>query len=394
MHVPTNPASRALILGIAAFVVLGMTDGAIGTVWPDLRDEFGQTDGSFGQVFVCLAGGYMVASLLSGHLSDRFGMAAVIRVGSAGAMVALMLIGAGWTWPTTLAGFALLGLGNGLLDATINAWVAVKQGARAMGLLHGFYGVGAVAGPLVATAFVAGGDRWQVPFWIFAGLQIAVLVALPLARSGFDDLPVAADVEAAQEHVGTGSARLLPRVLAWFFFYVGVEVAVGQWSFTLLTEQRDVGEVAAGFLVASYWGGLTAGRFLLAAVGDRWAPEVMMTQASALAVVGAVVFAVDPLGWGAASLPVLGFAFSVMFPAVVNRTPVYLGAERAARIVGYQFAASSAGAIVVPSLIGFLIDGTSAEALAWVSLGVVLAMASMWGLVRAGAPKGSATPAS
>ena len=117
MHVPTNPASRALILGIAAFVVLGMTDGAIGTVWPDLRDEFGQTDGSFGQVFVCLAGGYMVASLLSGHLSDRFGMAAVIRVGSAGAMVALMLIGTGWTWPTTLAGFALLGLGNGLLDA-------------------------------------------------------------------------------------------------------------------------------------------------------------------------------------------------------------------------------------------------------------------------------------
>ena len=119
-----------------------------------------------------------------------------------------------------------------------------------------------------------------------------------------------------------------------------------------------------------------------------------MTQASALAVVGAVVFAADPAGWGAAGLPVLGFAFSVMFPAVVNRTPVYLGAERAARIVGYQFAASSAGAIVIPSLIGFLIDETNAEALSWVSLAVVAAMAVMWALVRAGAPKGSATPAS
>ena len=394
MSVTPRPATHALTLGIAAFVVLGMTDGAIGTVWPDLRDEFDQSDGSFGQIFACLAGGYLVASLGSGHLSDRFGMAAVIRIGSTGAVVALVLVGAGWTWPTTLAGFAALGLGNGLLDATVNAWVAVKQGTRAMGLLHGFYGIGAVAGPLVATVFVAGGERWQVPFWIFAGLQIAVLCFLPLARSGFDDLPVAADVEAAQAHVGTGSDRLLVMVLAWFFFYVGVEVAVGQWSFTLLTEQRGVGQVAAGFLVASYWGGLTVGRFLLAATGGRWAAEAMMTQATALAVVSAVVFALDPLGWGAIALPVLGFAFSVMFPAIVNRTPVYLGAERAARVVGYQFAASSAGAIVVPSLIGFLIDRTDAEALAWVSLGVVGAMAAMWALVRAGAPTAAATAAS
>ena len=110
MSVTPRPATHALTLGIAAFVVLGMTDGAIGTVWPDLRDEFDQSDGSFGQIFACLAGGYLVASLGSGHLSDRFGMAAVIRIGSTGAVIALVLVGAGWTWPTTLAGFAALGL--------------------------------------------------------------------------------------------------------------------------------------------------------------------------------------------------------------------------------------------------------------------------------------------
>ena len=150
----------------------------------------------------------------------------------------------------------------------------------------------------------------------------------------------------------------------------------------------------ASVFVASYWGGLTVGRFLLAFGGDRVAPEVIMSRASGLAVVAAVVFAADPGGLGGFALPLLGFAFSVMFPAVVTRTPIYLGADRAARIVGYQLATSSAGAIIVPAVIGLLADRTSQEALGWVSLVVVLMMAAMWAAVRANAPTGSATPAS
>ena len=50
-----TPPQRAILIGLGAFVLLGLTDGAIGTVWPDLRDDFGRNDGSFGQVFAGLA---------------------------------------------------------------------------------------------------------------------------------------------------------------------------------------------------------------------------------------------------------------------------------------------------------------------------------------------------
>ncbi|MEO0493141.1 MAG: MFS transporter [Actinomycetota bacterium] len=387
----STPSQKAMLVGLVAFVLLGLTDGAIGTVWPDLRDDFGRTDGSFGQVFACLAGGYLVASTASGHLSERFGMTVVFRLGSAVAALAFAVVGLGSSWATTLVGFALLGLGNGTLDSAVNAWVAVKQGQRAMGLLHGFYGVGASAGPLVAAAFVVGGDRWQVPFWIFAALQAVIVVASPIAREGFDDMPDTPDVEATRGREVEAPSYLLALVLGWFFLYVGVEVSAGQWSFTLLSEERGVDEVIASAFVASYWGGLTVGRFLLAFAGDRVAPEVIMSRASALAVVAAIVFAADPAGLGGFALPVLGFAFSVMFPAVVNRTPIYLGADRAARIVGYQLATSSAGAIIVPAVIGVLADRTSQEALGWVSLVVVILMTAMWAAVRANAPT-SSTP--
>ncbi|MEM8748034.1 MAG: MFS transporter [Actinomycetota bacterium] len=391
----SSPSQRAFLVGLAAFVLLGLTDGAIGTVWPDLRDDFGRTDGDFGQVFACLAGGYLLASMASGHLTERFGMTVVFRVGSALAAVAFAVVGVGASWWLTLAGFALLGLGNGTLDSAVNAWVAVKHGQRSMGLLHGFYGVGASAGPLVAAAFVAGGDRWQVPFWIFAAFQASVVVASPIARQGFDEVPDTPDVEATRGRSVDAPPYLLALVLGWFFLYVGVEVSAGQWSFTLLSEERGVDELVASAFVASYWGGLTVGRFLLAFAGDRVAPEVIMSRASALAVVAAVVFAADVAGTGGVALPVLGFAFSVMFPAVVNRTPIYLGADRAARVVGYQLATSSAGAIIVPAIIGVLADRTSQEALGWVSLVVVVLMSVMWAAVRANAPAApSATPAS
>ncbi len=390
----STPPQRAILIGLGVFVLLGLTDGAIGTVWPDLRDDFGRTDGSFGEVFACLSGGYLIASVASGHLSERFGMTAVFRVGSTLAALAFGIIGLGSSWATTLVGFALLGLGNGTLDSAVNAWIAVKRRQREMGLLHGFYGVGASAGPLVAAAFVAGGDQWGVPFWIFAVLQAGIVVASPLAREGFDDTPDAPDVEATRGRAVEASSYLLALVLGWFFLYVGVEVSTGQWSFTLLSEARGTDEMLASVFVASYWVGLTVGRFLLAFGGDRVAPEVIMSWASALAAVAAATFASDLGGLGGFALPLLGFAFSVMFPVVVNRTPIYLGADRAARIVGYQLATSSAGAIIVPAVIGLLADRTSQEALGWVSLVVVLMMGAMWAAVRANAPTGSATPAS
>ena len=376
--------NRAATLALVAFVVLGATDGALGPLWPSMRDDFSRSDGHFGQIFAGLAGGYMVASALSGHLTDRFGATAVIRTGGVLAAGALWWIGTGSSWVGMLFGFLILGLGNGLLDASINAWVAVSRGSRAMGLIHGFYGLGAAVGPIFAVAFVANGDRWGVPFVVLGCIQVVVVLATLTTPRGFD-LPIGDDDEATATGATdpADAGRLLALLLFWFFLYVGVEVGAGQWSFTMLTESRGMSETTGGWFVAIYWGGLTVGRFAMAWLGDRITPEALMTQASALAVLGAVVLAVDPGGAGGFALPVLGLAFSVMFPVVVNRTPVYLGTRNAARFVGYQFAAASLGAIIVPALIGVLADQTSAEALGPVAVGTCAAMAATWATVRA-----------
>lgn len=375
-------SNRAATIALVAFVVLGATDGALGPLWPSMRDDFGRSDGHFGQIFAGLAGGYMVASALSGHLTDRFGATAVIRSGGVLAALAMWWIGVGSSWAATLLGFLALGLGNGLLDATINTWVAVSRGSRAMGLIHGFYGVGAAVGPLFAVAFVTAGDAWEIPFVILGSVQLAVVLATMNVPRGFD-LPTTSDA-ASDDGVTdpADAARLLALMLFWFFLYVGAEVASGQWSFTLLTEARGATERAGGWFVSIYWAGLTVGRFAMAWLGDRITPEAVMTQASALAVLGAAVLAIDPAGVGAFALPGLGLAFSVMFPVVVNRTPAYLGTRSAARFVGYQFAAAALGAIVVPAVVGLAADRSSAEALGPIVVITCTGMAATWATVR------------
>ena len=52
----------------------------------------------------------------------------------------------------------------------------------------------------------------------------------------------------------------------FLLIYVGVEVSLGAWSFSLLTGGRGIATLQAGWMVSGYWFGLTLGRFILARV--------------------------------------------------------------------------------------------------------------------------------
>lgn len=386
-RLPPVPTDRRLVdptllVLFAAFAMLGLIDGSLGTVWPDLRDEFARRDSAFGWIIGCLAGGYFCATVVSGHLADRVGVGTTLRTATATSAAALVVVAAGPGWFVVLIGFVVLGLGNGLLDATANAWVATTAGPREMGLVHGFYGVGAVGGPLVATIFVAGGDQWRAPFVVFLVAQLAVGTAI-LARGNMLDGTATSPEVASADPDAPDATRIMVLLLAWFAFYVGVEIGVGFWSYTMLTEARGAGEVAAGILVATFWFGLMAGRFGLAFVGDRIEPERLMSVASLVAVAAVGALWLDPAGLGALALLPTGAALAVMFPLAVNRTAVYLGAARAARAVGYQFAASSIGGIVLPAGIGVLVDRSDAGVMAPVAFFATVATGVLWSACRA-----------
>ena len=364
----TRQIRRALVASFLLYVVFGLPDGVFGTVWPNQRDHFDRTDGSLGLLVVATSIGYAAGGLASGRLAEHFRVDRVLPV-SMGAAVAALVVG------------PLLGACWGTADAGVNAWMALTQGPRAMGLLHASYGVGAFLGPLLATAFVADGTAWRAPYVVCAALTAVAVAVLLRHRAGFAVATTTAEI-VAQDRDIVGSTRLQVLMIAWFSVYVGVEIAVGTWGYTLLTESRGYSDGAAGVLTALYWGGLMSGRFVLALLGHRIRPESALRLSTTAAVAAALVLWADPGGMGGAALPAIGVAFSAMFPVVMGRTAVYVGEARATRAVGYQIAGTSIGAISLPTLVGVLADRHDVGVAAPVALVSILALGGLWLLIE------------
>ena len=80
-------------------------------------------------------------------------------------------------WPVAVVILVFAGYGNGILDAGWNAWVAdMVANNQILGIMHGFYGLGAVASPLIATVMVTEANLpWYTFFYLMAGLGVPEL---------------------------------------------------------------------------------------------------------------------------------------------------------------------------------------------------------------------------
>jgi fucose permease len=231
-----------------------------------------------------------------------------------------------------------------------------------MHLLHASFGIGATVGPLVMTLFLVGPGSWRAGYAVFALIQVALAAAFFRTRDRWG--AVSPDTR-GRGHPGLTGAIASGLVL--FAVYTGLEVAAGQWAFSVLTEERGVAEGAAGFWVAGYWASLTVGRLLAGAAGDRISPERLAIGGMVTAVAGTIVFWLAPTtssAVGGAGLLLVGFGLAPIFPMLILLTPRRVGPDRSTAVVGYQLAAAAVGAALLPGGVGLLVNRAGLEAVA------------------------------
>jgi fucose permease len=358
--------SRALVaLAFAGFVSLGLPDALLGVAWPSLRDAFGRAQGSFGQLLLAGGAGYFATSFFGGRLVGRLGIGGVLASSTALVAVGALAYASSPAWGAALAAAAAVGLGSGAVDAGLNAYAADRFSARQMNWMHACYSAGAMAGPAVMTAVLESGRSWRSGYALIAGLMaaLAALFAATRLRWGTSTPPAAPR--------GTRPpvpARAVLQAVV-FFVYTGLEVAAGQWAFTLLTEGRGVDRAWAGGAVSAYWASFVAGRLGFGAVADRVDLDRLLRGGLAAAAAGAALLAATrSFGAGLAGLVLLGLALSPIFPCLMARTPARLGAALAPHAVGWQVSAAMVGAAAVPGLAGLAAGAWGLEAVALVVL--------------------------
>jgi fucose permease len=223
-------------------------------------------------------------------------------------------------------------------------------------------------GPILLTALLVGGLSWRWGYVTAAVAQGAIAVAFLLTRSRWRTTDVA---EAEERPVANATGKPNNREatqfdvvlgILVFFFIAGLEMTAGQWSFTLLTESRNVDLAAAGTWVSIYWGSFTAGRVFFGIFGNRFSVSVSL-RVSMLALLLASAMIWWPFSpWiSFVGLAIMGFGLAPLFPLLISATPARLGRRRAAHVIGYQVGAASLGIAILPWLAGYMAEVWSLE---------------------------------
>jgi fucose permease len=354
--------AATLPVALLALGTLGLRDGSLGVAWPSMRTTFHQPLSSLGVLLLLANAGYLVSSSTSGWASARVGAGSLLTAASVAAAAALAVYSLARWWPLLLIAAPVLGLANGVIDAGVNAHVALHLNVRAMGLVHASYGVGATIGPILVTALVGAGAGWHAAFAVLLALEAILAARLWATRPSWSTPAGGAgpgSAVLAGPRVGSddviAARALLPLSLAVFFVYTGAELATGAWAYSLLRIGRRLGADAAGAWVASYWAALTAGRLLLGLAGHRAGADRVLRASGAVTLAGALLLWWDPWrGVGAAGLPLLGLGLAAVFPTLVSLTPDRHGTGRAHAVIGYQLAAASVGGAALAALAGLV----------------------------------------
>ena len=338
-----------LVVIYLAFISLGLPDALIGVGWPLMHQEFSAPVSMVGRIFMTIAGGTILSSLLSGKLLERFDTKQV-TFGST-LLTALCLFGfysapsVGWLFVFAIP----LGLGAGAVDAALNHYVAEHYEAHHMNWLHCFWGIGATGGPLV-MAGVLTEDGWRDGYLIIAAVQFSLALILwlsfPLWKQKEDS------TSHPQETAVTTLDRKLPSgvsyALATFLLYCGVEALIGLWTSSYLVQMKQFSIATAAAWVSIYYGSITIGRFVSGFLSFRFTNKQMIRMGQILALVGSILFFIPISGTMLVGLMLIGFGLAPIYPSMLHDTPNRFGSAQSKRLMGFQMAFAYSGSTFLP----------------------------------------------
>lgn len=355
-------------LAFIAFISLGLPDGLMGVAWPTMRAEFNQPLDSLGYMLVAAMAGYMTSSFISGKIMARLGVGGLLAASCAVTGLSLLGYTVAPAWPVMVGLAVFAGLGGGAIDAGINTYVAAHFKESLMQWLHASFGVGITLGPIIMTVGLKNTGMWRTGYWVVGTAQVLLAVCFALTasrwRNGGTD---AVEGERKLTDYRTPMRQTLREPRAWlsillFFLYTGMEVILGNWAYSLLTESRGIAAQAAGFWTGSYWFTFTVGRVLAGLYANRIGGRKLVAGSLLLALAGSLLLWWNPSDTvSLIGVAVVGFAIAPVFPALVSLTSDRVGAKHAANTIGMQISAAGLGGAVISSLAGVLARRISLE---------------------------------
>jgi len=388
----SRPARPTVLLAYASFVLIGVSAGGNGVLLLAQMSDYGVDRATIGIMFFTGSAGFVLAGFHNGSLIHRYGFRVALFVGGGAFVLASLFMAARPPFVAFVLVQLVFGYGTGVFESVLNTYLASLPDARTLlNRLHAFFGVGALIGPVLASLIV-GLASWRVVCLVLAvacvPLAIGFLVSYPgrqAAGPAAQDPGSSAPRPGSLLRAGLRDRGILLGTLM-LAVYVGIEIGVGNWSFSYLVQARGLSRSLAGYSVSGYWLGLTAGRFLISPIAARigattgglmYACLIGVTAAAALAwLAPAAMLTV-------AALALLGFFLGPIFPTTMTIVPQLTTEQLGPTAFGVMNAGGVAGGAALPWLAGAITQDVGIWLLLPFTVTLsVLQFAAWWPLAR------------
>ncbi len=315
---------------------------------------------------------FFVLSVPVGVLQSRLGKKAMLNIGMGITALGLLVPFFLYSFAMVLVGFALLGIGNTIVQVSANPLlVDVVPGNRASSFLsfsQFVKAIGSMLGAPLAGFFAAKYGDWKILFLVFG--IVSILAVLWLGTSKIDETRVEGyKATFASSFKLLGNNFVLLMVLS-IFLVVGVDVGFNSNSGQFLIKQFGIEQTAAESGRSVYFFGRMLGTFAGALLLTRISSRSFFMWTSILGILCLVAILLVKSGTMAWVLIFLiGLAVANIWPLVfsiaVEKYPLQNN-----EISGLMMMAISGGA-VIPLLIGWISDISS------IALGMSVLIACM-----------------
>ena len=361
----------ALVVVMLCFFTMGFVD-LVGIASNYVQQDLGLTDSQANIMPSLVFFWFLIFSVPTGMLMNRIGRKRTVLLSIIVTVLSLILPVFGNSYPLMLIAFSLLGIGNALMQTSLNPLVSnIVTGNLSATLTFGQFvkAIASFLAPYIAMwgatqVIPSAGLGWRVLFPVYGIIGVIAVVCLGLTSI-------------KEEPVAKGSSvidcfRLLgkPFILLCFLSimcHVGIDVGTNTTAPKILMERLGMTLAEAGFATSLYFIFRTLGCLSGSAILRKVPEKVFFAVSVGMIVAAMIILALAHAQWLLyVGIALVGFGnsniFSITFAQALQHDPDHKNEISGLMIMGLF------GGTVFPLAMGFMSDAMG-------TLGAVLVMA-------------------
>ncbi len=358
------------------FFVMGFVD-LVGTASNYVQKDLGLSDSQANLFPSLVFFWFLIFSVPTGMLMNKIGRKNTVLISLIVTAISLFIPAFGDNYFVMLISFSLLGIGNAIMQTSLNPLVTnlISGDKLASTLTFGQFvkAIASFLAPIIAawgatTVFPTFGLGWRALFVIYAiisFLSISLLAATPIEE------------EKPDKASGIGECiKLLGRPFILLCFlgiicHVGIDVGTNTTAPKIIMERLGLPLEEAGFATSVYFIFRTVGSFLGAFILRAISPKIFFGISAAMMLVAmAMLFVCDTITPIYIALALIGFGNSNIFPIVFSQA--LLASPNEKNEVSGLMIMGLFGGTIFPLAMGYAADAVGqAGAVAVMTAGVV-----------------------